>query len=338
MGGPTPRKPRNITTYPRHGRLLDGLLGTLNPVQVWLLMACAGCGFDLQPAAPVHDAPRIDAAVDAGPSTPPMCTTNVAYTAGGPQAGHTYRLSLITGSFDAVVASCAADGAHAVTVETTEENSFLVSLAAGSTPWLGLHDLEGEGRYQWISGSSAGFRAYAQDEPNDFGTEDCTTLTSSGNWNDAGCGQLYRAVCECDPGYLAPAVTTCRAVGGGISMDGRVYHVRQQIRGWVEAEADCVAIGAHLAVPGDDDENARIDGNFVADSWIGLSDRAVAGSFAWVNGAPSTGYTLWGTAQPSGLPGEDCVAIDAPVPTGGWDDSSCGIERPFTCECEPLTR
>ena len=68
MGGPTPRKPRDITTYPRHGRLLDGLLGTLNPVRWWLLMACAGCGFDLQPAAPpVHDAPPIDAAVDALP-------------------------------------------------------------------------------------------------------------------------------------------------------------------------------------------------------------------------------------------------------------------------------
>lgn len=338
MGGPTPRKPRDITTYPRRGRLLDDLLSTLNPVRWWLLMAFAGCGFDLQAPAQLHDAPRFDAAVDARPSTPPVCTTNPAYTAGGPQAGHTYRLSSVTGSFDAVVASCAADGAHAVTVETTEENSFLVSLAAGSTPWLGLHDLNSEGRYQWTSGSSSGFRAYGATEPNDFGTEDCTTLTSSGTWNDSGCGQNHRGVCECDPGYLAPSLTTCRAVAGGMSFEGRVYHVRLQARDWVAAEADCVAIGSHLAVPGDEDENARIDISFPGDSWIGLSDRAVSGSFVWVNGAPSTGYTRWGTSQPSGEPGEDCVAIDAVLPPGGWDDDDCSTGRPYACECEPLTR
>ncbi len=315
------------------------MVGTLNRVRVWMLLACAGCGFDLQAVAPpVQDAPQTDAAVDAMPVTPPACTTSLAYTAGGPQAGHKYRLSAITGSFDAVVASCAAEGAHVVTIETAAENTFVVGLAAGSTPWIGLHDREGEALYQWISGSSSPFRSYMGSEPNDNGVEDCHDILASGNWNDANCGENHRGVCECDPGYVAPAVSACRAAPGGTSLDGRIYHLRMQPLGWVEAEAECVSIGSHLAVPGDGDENARIDQSFPADSWIGFSDRATRGTFEWVNGAPSTGYTLWGAAQPSGLPGEDCVAIDAVVPTGGWEDGDCTTPRPYACECEPLTR
>jgi len=316
------------------------MAGKLARVRAWLLLiAGMGCGFDLRaPAA--SDALDVDApgAAPDAPLTPPACLTSAAYTAGGPQAEHRYRVVAATSVYDAAVATCAEDGAHLVAIESMAENMFIDTLLANTEAWLGYDDLAGEGTFRWVNGAPEGFRNFSGGEPNDNGVEDCTMFRTDGSWNDEGCGEVYRAVCECDPSYVAPPVAACRAVAGGQVFNGRDYHVRTAYKSWPDAVADCAAIGAYLAVPGDADENSFIDTRFGADSWIGGSDRTVEGTFVWVNDAP-VGFTRWGTAQPSGLLDEDCVAIALVMPSAAcWDDTNCGILRQFACECAPLAR
>ena len=315
-----------------------GMLGRVR-ASLLLLIAGMGCGFDLRVPG-VIDAPGEDApdAVSDAPLAPPACVTSAAYSAGGPQPGHRYRVVAATSVYDDAVATCAADGAHLVAIEGMPENMFIDALLANTEAWIGYDDLGREGTFRWVNGAPEGFRAFAGGEPNDNGVEDCTMFRTDGAWNDEGCGEVYRAVCECDPTYVAPPVAACRAVAGAQVFNGRGYHVRTAYKSWPDAVADCAAIGAYLAVPGDDDENAYVDNRFALDSWIGASDRAVEGTFAWVNDAP-VGYTRWGTAQPSGLLDEDCVAIALVTPSSAsWDDASCTTLRQFACECDPLAR
>jgi len=311
------------------------MVGRLIDMRRWLvLIAAAGCGFELRPTAST-DAPAADAP-DAMPDAPlPACMTNTEYTAGGPQLDHRYRVVSTPSMYDTALEQCAADGAHLAAIESAEENAFLATRLDGSDAWLGYDDLDLEGAFRWVSGASDGFKAFAAGEPNDNPTEDCTVYRADTMWNDSGCEQLHRAVCECDPGYVAPPVAACRAVAGPTTIQGRSYFIRVLPRSWPDADADCMAIGAYLAVPGDDDENQRLNTSHPADSWIGYSDRLVRGMFAWVNGA-AVGYTKWAATQPNGLPGENCVAIA--FAGGYWDDADCGILRRYTCECAPLTR
>jgi hypothetical protein len=94
-----------------------------------------------------------------------------------------------------------------------------------------------------------------------------------------------------------------------------------------DAKASCAAIGAHLA----DLKDARIDAAaeaFVgsANTFIGLTDRAVEGTFVWDDGT-SLGYANWHSGEPnnggSGGYQEDCVVIAGARVGAQWDDRPC---------------
>jgi hypothetical protein len=97
---------------------------------------------------------------------------------------------------------------------------------------------------------------------------------------------------------------------------------------YVDAKAACAAIGAHLAYL----EDAALDSiaeTFVgsADTFIGLTDRAVEGTFVWDDGTPLV-YSNWHTGEPNnGGSGstyqEDCVIIAGARVGAQWDDRPC---------------
>jgi hypothetical protein len=63
--------------------------------------------------------------------------------------------------------------------------------------------------------------------------------------------------------------------------------------------------------------------------WIGLSDTAVEGEFAWSDGSP-VDFVAWleeGPAQGPEGDERDCV-LSRP---GGWVDVFCEEPRPFIC-------
>lgn len=95
---------------------------------------------------------------------------------------------------------------------------------------------------------------------------------------------------------------------------------------FADAKVTCAGLGAHLALlttAALDEAGEKLVGT--VDTFIGLSDEAVEGSFVWVNGTPLQ-FSRWETGEPNdgnGLVAEDCAIIAGSRLVGGWDDRPC---------------
>ena len=94
------------------------------------------------------------------------------------------------------------------------------------------------------------------------------------------------------------------------------------------AEADCIAMGGHLATIKDAQENATVTALVAStpSAFLGATDLVTEGTFLWPGGAPLT-YTNWRSGEPNnGGTGatyqEDCVVIQGML-GGVWDDRPC---------------
>jgi hypothetical protein len=64
--------------------------------------------------------------------------------------------------------------------------------------------------------------------------------------------------------------------------------------------------------------------------WIGYDDRAVEGSFTWLDGSPST-WTDWASGEPNDYGGtEDCTMIGR-YGDATWNDTGCGETYAWIC-------
>jgi hypothetical protein len=109
--------------------------------------------------------------------------------------GHTYKL-LSADTWTASEAFAVSDlAAHLVTVNDAAENAFLISrFGSSEVLWLGLHrEAPHSPTFLWADGSTASYRNWAPDEPNDCGAcigdadgEQYTHTYTNGTWNDLG--------------------------------------------------------------------------------------------------------------------------------------------------------
>ncbi len=99
--------------------------------------------------------------------------------------------------------------------------------------------------------------------------------------------------------------------------NGHFYKLTDSMN-WLEAEAQAVQWGGHLATINDANENEWLVSTFGGSSenfWIGYTDKDVEGVWKWISGEDST-YTNWfhhasGALEPTDTsPGEDAVAIN----------------------------
>ena len=110
-------------------------------------------------------------------------------------------------------------------------------------------------------------------------------------------------------------------------------------------QANCNALGSHIATIFSSDENTFVQGLLPAgttDAWIGLTDQAFESSWVWQ--LDQAGMVLllppitkWAPAQPDDLPvdgmnGADCAVIGKA--TGLWSDQPCEDPRGVVCEYE----
>ncbi len=100
-------------------------------------------------------------------------------------------------TFSEARAFCEGRQGRLVIIETEEENAFLVSRMSGSA-FIGLSDLETEGTFLWIDGSTPVWTPWAEGEPNDSGgVEDCGGIyADTGLWNDFDCATPRAFWCE----------------------------------------------------------------------------------------------------------------------------------------------
>jgi hypothetical protein len=122
-----------------------------------------------------------------------------------------------------------------------------------------------------------------------------------------------------------------------VTIGGRAYLFCGAPQAWSAARTTCTGVGYELVTVGDATEDsgvyAEIAGRSWIDTWIGLTDSATEGSFAWVNGDPLA-YAHWDSGEPNdGGGGEDCgVIMTSTGRQTEWDDRPCGGARPYVCE------
>ncbi len=115
------------------------------------------------------------------------------------------------------------------------------------------------------------------------------------------------------------------ATGG----NGNYYELVLDSHTWLLSDSNAQArsflgVAGHLVTIADTDENAFLLANIIQPSpvkriWIGLTDQAQEGTFAWVTGEP-LGFTFWHTGEPNEfVPGEDFVEyVRDPLEDGPW--------------------
>jgi hypothetical protein len=117
---------------------------------------------------------------------------------------------------------------------------------------------------------------------------------------------------------------------------GHRYRYVGFTEGWAFARDDCAddVPGTYLAIPDDDLENTQLSQWTGQRSWIGINDLAVEGTLVTVLGQP-LGYTNWENGNPSNDSNADCVAMRefTAANPGTWRVESCGLSRPYFCEC-----
>jgi hypothetical protein len=94
---------------------------------------------------------------------------------------------------------------------------------------------------------------------------------------------------------------------------------------WDMGRAQCQAIGADLAIITSAADNAFLTSVLgMNEAFVGAHDRAVEGTFRWVDDTAVT-YTNWRMGEPNdggGTYAEDCIVLQGQL-AGVWDDRPC---------------
>lgn len=169
----------------------------------------------------------------------------------------------------------------------------------------------------------------------------------SGTTDDGGNGVAADAASPTDSPFVNTDanLAACPANYVPINGIGR-YRVDDTSKTWTDAAQDCnddaagSSIYTHLLVLGTEAERTTITSSSTVNgnTWIGLSDRAVEGTFVWVTSEPTGGYPVvgqsppWDTDDPDNADGgEDCVRFKNSFVL---EDKPCGDEQSFICECD----
>ncbi|TLU82425.1 MAG: hypothetical protein FDX21_07935 [Chlorobium sp.] len=137
--------------------------------------------------------------------------------------GHTYQLTSGVMSWEQAESEAIAHGGHLVSINSAEENQWLLSSFAGNKAWIGLNDIQQEGVWRWTDRSSLAYTNWSSGEPNDYnGSEDTSEIycDSTGKWNDwVGTNRQYGIIEYSSLITIIPTLTTFSGVFGAISED-----------------------------------------------------------------------------------------------------------------------
>lgn len=118
--------------------------------------------------------------------------------------------------------------------------------------------------------------------------------------------------------------TGFRDAGGGLpvgaaSFNGHAYLVDTTDRSWAAAKTNCESLGGHLATVASGMENAFLTSLLTEKAFLGMTDAATEGTWAWITGEAVT-FTNWGPTEPNNggdTSNEDHLQLTLP---GTWND------------------
>ena len=116
--------------------------------------------------------------------------------------GYCYRKVASCSSWSLSQGECAIQGANLPSIHSQEENVFIQSLHGGEKSWLGLTDINTEGKFVWTDGTRTDFHHWAKYQPNNVaGNQDCVHTLGflqghDYEWNDVNCTDCHRFTCK----------------------------------------------------------------------------------------------------------------------------------------------
>ena len=121
---------------------------------------------------------------------------------------HRYEVYTNTLDWQTAKKLCEAKGGHLVTIGSSAENNAIHAQIIDTSReryWIGLTDVDMEGRWKWVNGESTQYQNWSDGEPNNDSTEEnyAEIHSGSGKWNDiAGYYCIHVSVgfiCEYEP-------------------------------------------------------------------------------------------------------------------------------------------
>ncbi|XP_071488666.1 macrophage mannose receptor 1-like [Diadema antillarum] len=255
-------------------------------------------------------------------------------------------------SWNDAKSQCRSHGGYLATILTPDAQAFLT---AGmefefTDVWIGLSNTDPDRTFRWESdNSNVDFESWGRQQPDGYpngGDHPPTcvvmmsTRTEAGDWNDQNCSRELPYYCQkpIDPTRTSPPdiISLCNADYESYFQSCFKFYPAPKT--FSDAEGVCVAEGTHLASITDAYEEAYLESVLYKEqlesAWIGLQILNQSDTYEWTNGWPVY-YTLWGSGEPSGGPGEGCVEAT----TGrNWDDTNCSKEQPFMCKYTDVSR
>ncbi|XP_050976874.1 CD209 antigen-like protein B [Labeo rohita] len=99
------------------------------------------------------------------------------------------------------------------------------------------------------------------------------------------------------------------------------YYTSYEWKSWNESRRYCTERGADLIIINNEDEQKFIMKEAgISESWIGLTDTDVEGTWKWVDGSTLTSG-FWKSGEPNGDRRENCVVSHS----SGWNDYPCHL-------------
>ena len=140
------------------------------------------------------------------PSIPDSCAVAVCespqiygFIYAGQHNGSNYYCSYNNYSWTNAKSLCQNNGGHLAVINDADENSFVSNFMMASSAWIGGHDYNNEGSFEWINGDPMNYTNWQYGQPNDYGYygEDyMRIMKSSGEWTDKSNNNAYEVIME----------------------------------------------------------------------------------------------------------------------------------------------
>ncbi|XP_071591214.1 macrophage mannose receptor 1-like isoform X2 [Heliangelus exortis] len=248
--------------------------------------------------------------------------------------------------------TCEQSKAHLATVDSRNEQAFLISLTGlGSEKyfWIGLSNTEEQGNFRWTTGETPVFTNWNTAMPGkEQGCVAMGTGFAAGLWDVVSCEKTANFLCKqqaagvpspSPPGWVPEAA--CAEGWDGASWKGSCikFFVRQEDekKNWFEAEEFCREVGGNLVTINTREDQILIR-QLVLDKglgnqnfWIGLFLLNPDEGFVWIDGSPVT-YENWDEDEPNNYKElEHCVMLKR-SPQMHWNDLRCDHLLNWICE------
>ncbi|KAL8186815.1 UNVERIFIED_CONTAM: hypothetical protein K2H54_013590 [Gekko kuhli] len=103
------------------------------------------------------------------------------------------------GNFDDLRQRCLQAGGQLASPRNAAENTAIqqIVILHKKAVFLGINDIQTEGRFKHLNGDAITYSNWQQGEPNnDKGKENCVEIFVNGKWNDRSCGENRLILCE----------------------------------------------------------------------------------------------------------------------------------------------